>query len=59
MEYDQEIQALKERKMKFDMLELPGQPFGMHMGTAYLMGDLMRMVEKLAEALKNVNTLRS
>lgn len=52
MEYDKEIQALKERKMQFDMLELPGQPMGMHMGTAYLMGDLMRMVEKLYEEVK-------
>lgn len=52
MEYDKEIQALKEKYIKFQMLELPGQPQGMHMGTLYFVGDLMKMIDKLHEECK-------
>lgn len=31
---------LKDRVFKFNMMELPGQPQGMHMGTSYLLNDL-------------------
>jgi hypothetical protein len=33
--------------MKFKSLQLPGQPQGMHMGTSYLVSDLMKAVEEL------------
>lgn len=38
---------LQDRVNKFRMMELPGQPFGMHMGTMYLVNDLWREVEQL------------
>ena len=28
------------RVTQFNMMQLPGQPFGMHMGTSYLVNDL-------------------
>ena len=43
---------LKERVEKFNLLELPGQPMGMHMGTLYLVNDLWSEVERLRDALK-------
>ncbi len=38
---------LEKRVEQFNALELPGQPQGMHMGTMYLVGDLMREVKRL------------
>lgn len=52
MEYDQEVQALMKRVEQFNALELPGQPMMMHMGTMYLVNDLMRAVKKFAEEAK-------
>ena len=53
------IEALKKRVGQFNTLELPGQPQGMHMGTSYLVGDLLRAllslsaeVERMREALE-------
>ncbi len=43
---------LKERVMQFEMLQLPGQPMGMHMGTAHLVGDLVSEIEKLQAQLE-------
>lgn len=43
---------LKERAEKFSMLELPGQPQGMHMGTSYLVHDLVARIEELEAQLK-------
>lgn len=39
--------SLEQRIRQFEMLELPGQPRGMHMGTAYLVQDLWREIERL------------
>ena len=38
---------LKKRVEQFQMLQLPGQPMSMHMGTSYLVGDLWGELEKL------------
>lgn len=38
---------LKDRVDQFRCLKLPGQPMGMHMGTAYLVGDLWAEVRRL------------
>lgn len=37
---DERADDLRDRVNKFNMLELPGQPMGMHMGTSYLVNDL-------------------
>jgi len=50
MNYDD----LKERVLQFNMLELPGQPMMMHMGTAYLVGDLWKEVQDLRERVKEL-----
>ncbi len=42
-----DIDDLRDRVSKFGALELPGQPQGMHMGTSYLVSDLMRAIEEL------------
>ena len=44
---------LKERVEQFRALELPGQPRCMHMGTSYLVQDLVKRIAKL-EALLEV-----
>ena len=44
---------LKERISKFDMLQLPGQPQGMHMGTAYLIGDLWSEFQKFRTSMRD------
>lgn len=41
------IKDLRNRVEQFQMLQLPGQPMGMHMGTSYLVDDLWRELEKL------------
>lgn len=43
---------LKERVSQFMMMEMPGQPRMMHMGTVYLVNDLMEEVENLRDDLK-------
>lgn len=48
--------SLEQRIRQFEMLELPGQPRGMHMGTAYLVQDLWREIERL-RAIVRVNGL--
>ena len=40
---------LQERVNQFNMLQLPGQPQGMHMGTSYLIGDLWRELQALQD----------
>lgn len=44
---------LEKRVQQFGMMQLPGQPIGMHMGTSYLVNDLWREVQKLRAELKN------
>lgn len=41
--------TLEERVRKFNSLQLPGQPLGMHMGTSYLVNDLWQEVKRLRE----------
>jgi hypothetical protein len=48
---DERIEDLKDRVLQFHSLTLPGQPMGMHMGTSYLVSDLLKMVEELAAPL--------
>ena len=45
------IEELKERVLKYRMLQLPGQPMAAHMGTSYLIGDLLAAVEEYATEL--------
>ena len=45
---------LKSRVDDFNMLRLPGQPMGMHMGTSYLVNDLWREVDALRAELAKV-----
>lgn len=57
---DQEIEALEKRVEQFSMMQLPGQPIGMHMGTMYLVNDLLAAVKKYAEeAKRRDHTVRS
>jgi hypothetical protein len=39
--------TLDERVMDFRLLQLPGQPMAMHMGTSYLVTDLHNEVKRL------------
>jgi len=43
---DKKLKELKERVAKFHALELPGQPKMMHMGTNYLVDDLLKELIK-------------
>lgn len=45
---------LETRVHQFKRMELPGQKPMMHMGTAYLVGDLWREVQRLREALQEI-----
>lgn len=40
MDDSERLTDLRSRILKFNMLQLPGQPQGMHMGTSYLIDDL-------------------
>lgn len=44
--------TLAERVTQFQMMELPGQPMMMHMGTSYLVSDLWRAVKDATETLE-------
>ena len=43
---------LETRIRQFQMLQLPGQPQGMHMGTSYLVNDLWTEVKRLRGLLE-------
>jgi hypothetical protein len=43
--------TLEERVDAFALMELPGQPRVMHMGTSYLVNDLWREIQRLNAAL--------
>lgn len=43
--------TLKERVDAFALMELPGQPRMMHMGTSYLVNDLWREIDRLQRQL--------
>lgn len=46
--------TLEDRIMQFRMLELPGQPRMMHMGTMYLVSDMEKEIERLRAALVSI-----
>ena len=53
------LEELRERVLQYDMLELPGQSPMMHMGTNYLVHDLLRYAEQLQrERDEAVSSLR-
>jgi len=52
------VSDLNERMQQFNRRELPGQPRGMHMGTAYLINDLWTEVQRLQAALDAANAER-
>jgi len=41
------LQDLQDRVLKFKLMELPGQMRVMHMGTSYLIRDLMEEILRL------------
>lgn len=41
------MEDLEERVNQFHMLQLPGQPMAMHMGTSHLIDDLWKEIKKL------------
>jgi len=47
MTADERFADLKERIDKFMLLQLPGQPMAMHMGTSYLVNDLWRELQRV------------
>jgi len=49
-----EYEDLEKRVMQFNTLSLPGQPFGMHMGTSYLVFDLWQAVMELSDKIKTL-----
>ena len=53
------FKELEERVEKFGMLELPGQPQMMHMGTNYLVNDLFREVVKLRNLIEGALKIKS
>ncbi len=44
--------TLEERVLQFAMLELPGQPRMMHMGTSYLVNDLWTELQRKDEDIR-------
>jgi hypothetical protein len=42
---------LEDKVRKFELMQLPGQPAMMHMGTSYLINDLCREIKELEEKL--------
>lgn len=56
MSIDAKVKDLIERVALFHMLSLPGQPQGMHMGTSYLVNDLLRTVEELRSEIEELHS---
>lgn len=44
-------ESLYDRALQFSLLQLPGQPQGMHMGTSYLVNDLVRALKAADEKI--------
>ena len=55
----EKVADLKERSKLFQLMQLPGQPLGMHMGTSYLVADLMRYANALSALLAEEGTKTS
>lgn len=56
MDTEERFSDLTDRVSKFHLLQLPGQPQGMHMGTSYLIADLwceLQRVEDLKQVARN------
>jgi len=49
MTNEERIVDLEKRVNQFNMLQLPGQPIGVHMGTSYLISDLWRELQTLQD----------
>lgn len=54
MDSAERFEDLRDRVNKFNMLQLLGQPQGMHMGTSYLVGDLWHELRRFMVELKRV-----
>lgn len=54
-----ELERLKEECIKFSMLELPGQPRMMHMGTSYLVSSLERALKSAVIRIDELEALLS
>lgn len=52
------IAEVRERVRQFQALELSGQPLRMHMGTAYLVHDLDRLVARIPSMQEEIERLR-
>lgn len=50
-----DIEELQNRVNAYSLLELPGQPMMVHMGTSHLINDLMSAVKELAEEIEPVD----
>lgn len=48
----EKMEDFKERVDQFHMMQLPGQPMMMHMGTSHLVSDLWAALRQLNEASK-------
>ena len=51
------MDELEEKVKQFNSHSLPGQPMAAHMGTAYLVNDLWREVQKLRAAQQGANRM--
>ena len=58
--------SLRKQVLAYKMLELPGQPISVHMGTSYLINDLWNEIERLNDVInektwryENVKFLRT
>lgn len=47
MTIDEKIDDIGERVNEFNLMKLPGQPKGIHMGTMYLINDMERTIKEL------------
>ena len=45
---------IEERYRQFQVMELPGQPRSMHMGTSYLVNDMWAEIKRLRAALEKI-----
>lgn len=48
---DKKYEELKEKVVQFQMMELPGQPRSMHIGTWYLVSELWREIKRLRKVI--------
>jgi len=52
MEFEDRIKEIKKRAQAFRLLQLPGQPQGIHMGTSYLVSDMENLIDDLWKEVK-------